>query len=679
MKEFFLIKWLKNVSIARKLYFTVGLMALLIATELFTLMFAIKTLSSVRAYVGAEGLWSKAQKDAVYYLQKYGRTHNEKDYVAFQTFMKVPLGDRKARLELAKPNPDMGIARQGFLEGRVHAEDIDGAIKLFRRFNKIYYIHKAIAIWTKGDVMIEQLSPVNQKLHTAILNGASQEAINNILLELDPINENLTKLEDEFSFTLGEGSRWLANLILELLFALVLTVEVSGLSITILVSRSISRGLNEIIDTSEHIAKGDYTVKARVFSKDEIGILANSFNEMTMQLRQNIDALEMSKEELKAAKNIAEESSKVKEHFLANMSHEIRTPMNAVIGFTNLLEETELNEHQHKFLEAIKVSSKGLMDIINDILDLSLITSGKISLEQVPFSLRSIIRSLQALFRQRTDEKHLHLEFDIDENIPEMLPGDPVRLMQILVNLVENAIKFTDKGGVYISATVLANSQENTAIAFKVEDTGKGIPSEKQVVVFDHFAQENVENTRRYGGAGLGLSIAKDLVELHGSSISLKSEVNKGSAFSFIITYPKIKTTTLPAEFPTKVPAESSKSTVRVLVVEDNPLNQKVVQLTLKKYGMLSEVADNGKIAVDKLRADDTFDIVLMDLQMPEMDGYEATHLIRNELKSQIPIIALTAHAINEEKIKCLEAGMNEFIAKPFDPVDLQNKILSFV
>lgn len=680
MKEFFLFKWLRNVSISRKLYFTVGLMALLIATELFTLMFAIRTLSSVRAYVGAEGLWSKAQKDAVYYLQKYGRTHNEEDFVSFQSFMKVPLGDRKTRLELAKANPDFAIARQGFLEGRVHADDIDGAIKLFRRFNKVYYINKAITIWNKGDTMINQLIPISQKLHEAVLASASQETINNILLEIDPLNENLTKLEDDFSYTLGEGSRWLAGLIMELLFALVLTVEISGLSITILVSRSISKGLNEIINTSEDIAKGDYNVRARVFSKDEIGTLAHSFNEMTEKLQHNINALERSKEEIKEAKNIAEESSKVKEHFLANMSHEIRTPMNAVIGFTNLLQGTELDEHQKKFVEAIKGSSTGLMDIINDILDLSKIASGRITLEHTPFNTRSIIKSLHALLSQKADEKHLHFEFDIDEKIPEVVLGDPIRLMQILTNLIENAIKFTAKGGIYVSAIVNANYEKSVAIEFKVADTGKGIPPEKQAMVFERFAQENVENNRRYGGAGLGLSIAKDLVELHGSSIVLKSEVNQGSTFSFIITYPIAEQ---PAPEAVDVLKEAltknTKDPVRVLVVEDNMLNQKVIQLTLKKYGFTSEVAGNGKIAVDKLRTDGNFDLVLMDLQMPEMDGYEATHLIRNDLKQDIPIIALTAHAFNEEREKCMQAGMNDFIPKPFNPEELKQKILSFV
>ena len=252
---------LRDISISKKLYFIVGTMAVLIAVELITLWFAIHILSAVRAFVGAEGLWSKAEKDAVYNLRKYSSTREEADYAAFQKFMQVPLGDHKTRLELLKPNPDLNVARQGFLEGRIHEDDIDGMINLVRRFHNIFYLNKAIGIWAKGDTMIAQLIPIGEMLHEEINSTTpSQEKLNQLTAAIDPINAQLTTLEDNFSYTLGEGSRWLENIILKLVFIVALTVEITGLILTISVSRSITKGLNEINRTTALIAKGNLNV-----------------------------------------------------------------------------------------------------------------------------------------------------------------------------------------------------------------------------------------------------------------------------------------------------------------------------------------------------------------------------------------------------------------------------------
>ena len=281
MAKFSLLKKLQDVSISRKLYFVVGIMALLIALELFTLWFSIGALSSLRAYVEGEGLWSKGQKDAVYQLQKYARTRNEADYRAFLNFMQAPLGDHKTREELLKNDPDMAVARQGFIEGRNDPDDVDGMIYLFRRFHNIYYINKAIRIWGEADPLISQLIPLAGQLHNEINVAApSQQKIEGILGQIEGTNEKLTVLEDNFSYTLGEGSRWLENLVLKLLFAVALTVEISGLLLTISVSRTIQRGLNEIIRVSKNIGHGDFSSRAVVVSEDEIGVLANSFNQM---------------------------------------------------------------------------------------------------------------------------------------------------------------------------------------------------------------------------------------------------------------------------------------------------------------------------------------------------------------------------------------------------------------
>jgi signal transduction histidine kinase/CheY-like chemotaxis protein len=679
MRNFFLVRWLRDVSIARKLYFTVGLMALLIAMELFTLQFAIRTLSSVRALVGAEGLWSKAQKDAAYSLQKYGRTHNEADYADYLNALKVPLGDRKTRLELIKATPDMDEARRGFLEGRNHPSDVDGAIKIFLRFGWVSYIQDAARVWTKGDSLIDGMIAIGNRLHAEVTSPArSPEKINAILMAMDPLNAELTKLEDEFSFILGEGSRWLAGLILKLLLTLVLTVEICGLTITILVSRGISRGLNAIIGSSERIAKGDYTARAEVYSNDEIGVLATSFNEMTKKLEHNIHALEESKEELRVSKELAEQSVVIKSNFLANMSHEIRTPMNAVLGFTKLLQTTELDEQQKEFVQAINVSGQNLMTIINDILSYSRIESGKIVIEQIPFSVREIFDSLKVLLHPKVIDKNLDIRFYLDEEIPQTVVGDPTRLMQILLNIADNAIKFTEKGRVKISAAIQHQNNERVAIEFRIVDTGIGISPDKRAVIFERFTQESAEMTRRYGGTGLGLSIAKNLVELQNGIIAVNSEVGVGSEFMFSITYGKVagQVEKKAEQKPVAEPAQSSNGTaLKILLAEDNKVNQSLAVHVLKRFGFSTDVAENGRIALDMLQQG-SYDLILMDMQMPEMDGYEATTIIRTQLSNDIPIIALTAHALGEEREKCLALGMNEYVSKPFKPEELHEKIL---
>ncbi len=300
MKGGSLFKWFKNISIAKKLYLTVGLMATLIAIELGALVFSIHTLSSVRAYVSGEGLWSKAQKDAMYQLLRYSRTHNEADYEKFKEFMKVPGGDHKTLVELAKENPDMNIARQGFIEGRNHPEDVDGMITLFTRFNRISYIYKAIEIWSKADPLVAEFVPIGEQLHAEINSpNPSPEKINTIIAAIDPLNARLTKLEDDFSYTLGEGSRWLENLVLKLLFAIALSVEVTGLTLAIIVSRNIQKGLNEILQSAKAVAKKEFNRKAKAFSKDEIGILAHNFNSMAEELERSIREIEQAQQKFK--------------------------------------------------------------------------------------------------------------------------------------------------------------------------------------------------------------------------------------------------------------------------------------------------------------------------------------------------------------------------------------------
>lgn len=300
MKRSLAFRWFKNISIAKKLYFTVGVMALLIGIELFTLFFSIHTLSSVRAYVEGEGLWSKAQKDASYHLLRYGVWHDERDYEKFKEFIKVPLGDSKTRKELIKQDPDLKIARQGFIEGRNDPDDVDGMIKLFRRFSNVSYINRAIYHWGEAEPAALKLIPIGDSLHYEINRGSpSPERINELLQKINPITEKITISEDNFSFSLAEGARWLENIILKLLFIIALTVEISGLLLTISISRGIQNGLSEIISATNAFAKGNLNARAKVFSADEIGVLANSFNKMSSKLEQSITELDQAQNKFK--------------------------------------------------------------------------------------------------------------------------------------------------------------------------------------------------------------------------------------------------------------------------------------------------------------------------------------------------------------------------------------------
>jgi len=1083
MAGFSFIRWFRNVSIAKKLYFSMGIMAVLIALELITLGFAIRTLSSVRAFVGGEGLWSKAQKDAIYHLGQYGHSHNEADFLQYEEFMRVPEGDSKARMELQKPDPDLQKVYDGFVEGKNHPDDVEGMAWLFRNFYWVSYIDKAIHVWSEADNMRLQLIPIGNKLHATIQSGnATQEEIDTILREISPINNQLTRLEDEFSFTLGEGSRWLENLIMKILLSLALTVEVSGLLLTISVTRRMQKGLNEIIITSQKISKGEAYARARVFSKDEIGQLAESFNRMTDELQQNIHALGASQamlrtseeqmgllvdnikdyaivmldrdgkilswnegatgisgytsdeivgkhfsafyteedvlngkpaanlaaayergeiqtegwqkrkdgslfwsyititrlsdennemrgfvkitrditeqmraetairqsraqlamsqqlahigsweldletkalnwsdelyhiygnnptsEEIKfermfllthpadrefvmntildavnkqtsfdfrrriirsdgavrvlhslgevifnesgkavkmigadqditdrlheeemeklamaatksfnsviiansegriewvnegftkltgytfeevqnthgellrrgsltglshemvdyqkllqenkpvvyesknytksgqeywvittltpvigpdgkieriiaidsdiserkkveedlilsnriaehslkkgnkalndllRAKKELEESMTVKEQFLAKMSHEIRTPMNAIVGLSEIMVEGDLTHEQKECMDAIRLSSQNLLSIINDILDFSRLSSGKVELEAIPFKPSDVLEGVVSTVGFTATRKGLLLTVNADSaKLPEYVVGDSLRLRQILLNLVSNSIKFTEKGTVTVTEEIVEQKDDVVTLRFTVHDTGIGIPQDRIGTIFDSFTQASNETSRKYGGSGLGLTIVKQLAELHGGSVAVESSLGKGSSFTVTLKYAIATGLEQHAEEPHNAEPEASLDGMRILLAEDNEMNQMLARRVFEKWNFTLDIAGNGKEAVDKL-ATGHYDLVLMDVQMPEMDGYAATRYIRSQMpeeKSRIPIIAMTAHAIVGEAERCIEIGMNDYISKPFNRNVLYEKICALL
>ncbi len=807
--------WFRDMRISRKLYFTVGLMALLIVVELFTLYFSIRTLSAVRAYIGGEGMWSKAQKEALYHLRKFAESRDAVDYQAYREYLRIPDGDRKARLEMLKEDPDHNLIREGLLEGRNHPDDIDRMVWLVRNFYWVSYIGKAIDIWTQADEVILELQTLGEQLHAETLMPHvlyNEARISDLLIQIEQVNRRITVLEDEFSLTLAEGSRWLERVVFTLLFFVALTVEVSGISLTYITSRNITRGLNEINRAAGAVAKGDLEARANLTQRDEIGELADSFNRMTEDLRANVTALEEAErrqieydsrlraekrvhmaleaapnamimvdekgmislvnsqveklfgydrdtlltmqieqliphrfrgkhpsfraaffrdpatrgmgegrdlfglkkngkevpieiglnpiklpeglyvlasiiditerkwieQQLKDAKQKAELSLAAKQEFLSIMSHEIRTPLNTILTVTNLMidEQQGKTKWHAKELNVLKLSTENLLGLINNVLDFSKIEAGKLVLERINFNFRELVTAIEDTFRPVANEKGIKLDTTMAEGVPEFLFGDPIRITQILNNLVNNAIKFTQEGSVTLTVDSQSVNNDEVELLFRVTDTGLGIARGKLDSIFKRYAQAH-SPAAGSTGTGLGLTICKRLVEMHGGKISVESELGRGTTFSFNLRFLRSVEDAETALLKGNKAGNQALAGLWILLVEDNETNLELTRKLLTGWGAGVDGAENGKVALQRLN-DQTYDLVLLDLQMPVMDGFQTIAAIREKgyKVSDLPVIALTAYAGEEDKARVFEAGMNDYISKPVHPDQLYQKII---
>jgi signal transduction histidine kinase/CheY-like chemotaxis protein len=664
-----LLRHWNNISIFKKLYGVVGVMALLIAVELFSMLFAMDILSAVRGFVGGEGLWSKAQKDAIQSLHQYALTSEPRHYEEFFKHLSINYGDRKARIEMQKPNPDLAVVRAGFEQGGIHPKDIDGVIRLFLRFHSVSYIADAIRYWSEADGMLDELIQAAADLDQEISSRKpSREKIGAALLRIDELNAKLTGLENDFSYVLGEGSRWLENLLKYMLIFAVLIVECTSLFLTFSFSRSLSRSIKGMSETAQKVGAGDFSKTVRVESEDELGQLAKTINQMTQDLENSI-----------GRRRKAESENQTKSLFLANMSHEIRTPLGVILGLTEALKQPDLpKEEQQRFIETIERTGKDLRQIVNDILDLSKVEAGYLDIEKTRFSLPQFVDDLYASLDAKTIKNENVLRFEPAMPMDDQADvfTDRGRLRQILTNILGNGLKFTHRGSVLMTYWL-----EENRVFFRITDSGIGMTADQSAQLFQAFSQLDSSTTRRFGGTGLGLFLSKHLARLLGGTIVLeRSEPDRGSSFLISVESDLTQSLETTAVKKRQSPHEDKMKRMngrKILIVDDSAENQVLMQFFLKKWKIDFDQAENGQIAVEKAMTGG-FDLVLMDIQMPVMDGYQATQELRKQGFTQ-PIIALTAHAMKVDRERCLEAGCDEYLTKPIDLKHLQELLAEYL
>jgi signal transduction histidine kinase len=698
---FVLYRWFRNVPIAKKLYFTIGTMAMLIGVELFVLFLSLHTLSSLRAYVGGEGLWSKAQKDAVFHLYRYGVSRDDRDYESFEHFMRVPIGDAKARQGLL--TNDRKMAAAGFLEGRNHPKDIDGMIRLFGDFSNVPYIRKAITVWGDAQPIIMQLLPVAEQMRQEINSpNPSQDTINRLLGSIDTINRKLTAFEDEFSFTLGEGSRWLEGLVLKVLFATALTVEITGLLLALSVTRGIQKGLADVIRAADAFSAGDLRTRARVLSRDEIGVVANAFNamadsqqsrvrelaELNRHLRREVAERDGAKEELLIAfarleathrelkfqvaerlrtEEMLRRSEKMKAlgQLTGGIAHDFNNLLGVIIGCTEFLMDAVQDEPEQAGLAR---------EILESALNGSLLTRRLLAVGRNQ-PLRPQCIDLDALVQdhlqmlRRTLGEAIRIEAVLWVNV-WLTSADPSQIGDVLLNLALNARDAMPRGGnltletanVHLdahSATAYGELAPGDYVVLTVADTGIGMSKDVVRQAIEPFFSTKPPST----GSGLGLSMAYGFAKQSGGHLDIESEIGAGTKVRLYL--PRARQDTAAVGHAPRVAAPDPHGTEAILVVDDNTTLMEMARRHLAALGYTVASATSGPPALDILRSG-RVDLLFTDIVMPEgMSGYvlaEAAQRVQPGLR----VLFTTGYAA-----ELSEHDDQYILRKPYDRHDL--------
>lgn len=512
------MNWWKNLSVSGKLYTVVGTMGFLIAMELFTLIFAMNTLSSVRAFVAGESFWTKAHKDATSALQNYVVTRDDKYYQLFLTRIKVPLGDRRARQEMQKEDMDVGIATQGLLEGKNHINDIPGVIKLFRRFSWVSILQSAVQDWIAADRRLDQLIGTGEVLNQKINDGSySEEQVRQFLEEISKIDRELTHAADAFSQKFGEASRMLENVLMLTLVFAVVTVEGTGLFLTISFSRNLTHVLKEMNKTANAVSDGDFNQQIPVRSKDELGQLANSMNQMIESLKNQMLAVN------------------IRDEFMSVASHELKTPLTSLKLQAQMRKRlVERGEVSNLPLDKIKKMAEDdehqvnrLIRLVDDMLDISRLRTGKFVIEKERVDLVMMIKAVLYRLEHQLGEARCEVTLDLPSEMEAYC--DSYRLEQVVINLLTNAMKYGKGKPINIILT-----STNNEISISVKDHGMGINDKDKERIFEQFERAIAPN--EVSGLGLGLYIAKQIVDAHNGSIKVQSKFGEGA--TFIVSFP---------------------------------------------------------------------------------------------------------------------------------------------
>ena len=645
---------LRDLAVARKL----GLMVLLFVAAIAALVALGKlngdVLSAVRAYVAGEGLWAKGHRDGVFYLVRYAQTRQEDDYRRYEAALRVNLGDRQAREELEKPEPDLAHAAEGFLAGRNHPDDVDGLIWLFRNFRQVPQLDRAITLWTEADGHIDRLRALGTELRAEVLRGGpTPQRRDELVARIEAMHETLVPLEDEFSAVLGDASRWIVGVLL------VTTLVLGGamLAVALATARSFTRQILQQIEAlrmaAERVARDDFDHSVEVGSADELGGLAESFNGMLGRLREHRSEIEAGAAELHEASRAAqalavkaEAASLAKSQFMANMSHEVHTPINGILGMTELLLGTPLDARQQRFAQAAYRCGEELSDIIQDILDYSRMDTGALALTPVDFEPREVAEDVLELLAVRAHERGLELCLREAPGLPAHAHGDALRLRQVLHNLVANAIKFTERGEVVVDLRPAADAPALPGggwwLEIGIADTGIGIEPEVLANLFTPFTQASSGMARRYGGAGLGLAISRQLTELMGGALDATSTPGTGSVF-------RVR---LPLAQPLEpVPAEASPPLPlrRTLLIEDNATQRGALTALLEDWQLEVMACADADTAVARLAAECAagrpVDALLVDLELPGSDAQRLVRLLLEAAGEPPPRLVLLAAA----------------------------------